>query len=140
MVGQSDERREFIRVPFNTEAEVVACGRTVRSTDGLDISLGGVRISCCVQYDFALGTPCDVRIILRAADARELIEARGTIVRSEKGCLGIRFTEIDLDSYQHLRQLILNNTTEPERAEKEFFSHWGIKQIEPHRGKCSNCS
>lgn len=135
MIGWSDERRGFIRIPFNTEVEVVACGRTVHSTDGLDISMSGVRISCCGQGDFAIGSLCNVKIILRAADSKEIIEAKGTIVRSEKGSLGIRFTEIDLDSYHHLRQLILNNTTEPERAEKEFFSHWGIKRIEPHTGK-----
>lgn len=131
MVQPSNDRRGFIRIPFNTEAKVTACGKTVRSRDGIDISMSGLRIQCEGQQDFVVGSPCEVRIVLSAAEDSATIEAKGKIVRSDSTCLGIQFMEIDLDSYQHLRQLILHNTAEPERAEQEFYAHWGIRPIPP---------
>lgn len=127
MVQSSNDRRGFVRVPFNTQALVVAGDKTVQSRDGIDISMSGIRIQCEGQADFRLGAPCEVKVMLVAAEQAVTIEAKGTIVRSDTTCLGIRFDEIDLDSYHHLKQLILHNTTEPERAEQEFNAHWGIR-------------
>jgi hypothetical protein len=50
------------------------------------------------------------------------------VIRSAPGSLAVSFTELELDSYDHLRRLIMNNTDEPERAEREFLSHWGIRR------------
>lgn len=129
MQKPSEERRGFIRVPFDTKAKVTAGGKTVESRNGIDISMSGLCIECERQAGFSVGASCEVSIRLSAADEQAIIEAKGTIVRSDDTCLGINFTEIDLDSYHHLRQLILHNTTDPERAEQEFHSHWGIRPI-----------
>ncbi len=59
--------------------------------------------------------------------ARIVIKATGTVVRSEPGTLAVHFTEIDPESYQHLSRLILLNTGEPEKAEREFLEHAGIR-------------
>ncbi len=42
--------------------------------------------------------------------------------------LAVEFTELDPDSYNHLRRLILSNAKDPEKAEQEFESHWGIRR------------
>jgi hypothetical protein len=65
--------------------------------------------------------------MLSSFESKLLIEADGNIVRSEPSSLAVEFTRLDLDSYYHLRQLILNNTDDPEKAEQEFSSHWGIR-------------
>ncbi len=132
MTSQTPKRRDFIRVPFNTEAEVTARDRTIRSRDEIDISLSGLRLSADTGDDsaFEADTPCSARIVLAAGDNQVVIEATGKIRRSEPGSLAVEFTGLDLDSYQHLRQLILNNTDEPEKAEQEFAAHWGIRR--PH--------
>jgi c-di-GMP-binding flagellar brake protein YcgR len=130
MSGNMSERREFIRVPFNTEVEIQAEGLTVRSGTGIDICMTGLRLT--VEHAVPpAGATCGVKIILAASEPRVVIEARGTIVRSDPGSLSVTFLELDLDSYHHLRQLILNNTDEPKRAEREFFSHWGIRRPRP---------
>jgi hypothetical protein len=121
------EKREFIRVPFSTRVEIVAQDKTFASEIGIDISMTGVRVAVGVPVP-AAGTPCSVNIILASSDPRVVIEARGTVIRSAPGSLAVSFTELELDSYDHLRRLIMNNTDEPERAEREFLSHWGIRR------------
>lgn len=85
---------------------------------GLCVSLEGSRP--------AQGSACSVKIFLGAGDAREVIEARAWVVRSEEGTVAVEYTEIDLESYYHLQRLIVQNADDPEQAEKEFCSHWGI--------------
>ena len=127
MTDMTDERRGFIRVPFNTEIEVEGEGRTIRSREGVNISMSGIRLLTTEKIPPA-GSACQVKIMLEAAENRLPIEARGMVVRSEPGHLAVQFTELDLDGYHHLRQIILNNTDEPEKAEKEFSAHWGIRE------------
>jgi hypothetical protein len=121
------ERRDFIRIPFRTETVVRAGNLVVRAMEGIDVSMNGLRISTEDPVP-AENTPCEAQIILGSSDMdRVVIRAKGRVVRSMPGSLAIQFTEIDLDSYQHLRKLILINAEDPEKAEQEFISHWGIR-------------
>jgi hypothetical protein len=127
MTGQTGEKRGFIRIPFNTKVEVRAQGRTIRSLEGINLSMSGIRLTTGDAVPVA-ETPCQVKITLSASEDRLLIEANGKVIRSEPGSLAVEFMELDLDSYHHLRQIILNNADDPEKAEKEFMAHWGIRE------------
>jgi hypothetical protein len=121
------ERREFIRVPFRTSLAVRTQDRTIWSTNSLDISMTGLRASTQAAPPEE-GTTCEVEIVLSEAEPPVIIEARGAIVRSAPGTIAVHFTEIDLDSFGHLRQVVLNNTGDPDQAEEELRSHWGIRK------------
>lgn len=127
MTTPANERREFIRVPFRTEIEIHTPSRTIRSRSSLDISMNGLRTEADGPAPEP-GTPCHVRITLSRDEPRVSITVKGLIVRAEPGTLAIHFTDIDVASYPHLQQLILNNATDPERAEQEFSTHWGIRK------------
>lgn len=127
MTDEPVDRRDFLRVPFNTEVEVKAGARVIRSNKGINISMSGLHFSSD-EPAAPPGTPCHARVILSAPGHRLAIEADGSIIRSEPGSLTVEFTGLDLDSYHHLRQLILNNTDDPEKAEQEFIAHWGIRR------------
>ncbi len=125
-----NEKREFVRVPFRMGTTVRTSDRTIRSGSTLDVSMNGLRIAT-TEIVPPEGTFCEVEIVLAEAPEPVVIEARGSIVRSKPGTLAVHFSEVDVDSYEHLRQLILNNSGDPERAEKEFDAHWGIKTAQP---------
>jgi hypothetical protein len=127
MDGSDQDRREFIRVPFRTQVTVRAPDRTLWANSTLDISLNGLRIAT-EERPLAEGTACEIEIVLSDADPPVIIEARGTVVRPEPGILAVHLTELDLDTYDHLRRLILNNAADPEKAEREFAAHWGIRK------------
>jgi len=131
MTGQRDERRSFVRVPFNTEVVITAGNWALRTQAGIDISMNGIHLTGLVRTDDARplpGTSCRISIHLQATGHRLVIEAEGRIIRSEPGDLAVEFIEIELDSYQHLRQLILNNARDPDGAEKQFNEHHGIRR------------
>ena len=44
MGSDAEEKREFLRVPFNTEVEVRVSDRTIRSMNRIDISLKGLHM------------------------------------------------------------------------------------------------
>ncbi|MDA8422653.1 MAG: PilZ domain-containing protein [Nitrospiraceae bacterium] len=130
MVSEAEEKREFLRVPFNTEVEIRVGNRTIRSMDRIDISLRGLHMKTDQEIP-AAGAPCRVSIMLKASKHPVIIQADGAVVRSVTGSLAVEFTSLDPDSYHHLRQVIINNATDPERAEQEFLSHWGIRRPMP---------
>lgn len=126
MMKPEYEKRDFVRVPFRMGTTIRTGERTIRSGSTLDISMNGLRVATSETVP-AAGTFCEVEIVLAEAPEAVIIEVRGSIVRSEPGTLAVHFSEVDVDSYEHLRQLILNNSGDPERAEKEFDAHWGIR-------------
>src|SRR5512141_2808496 len=121
------EKREFIRVPFNTTVEVRVQDRVIRSHEGINISMGGVGLSTPDPIPPA-DALCRVTINLGGSENPIRIEVKGTIVRSQGGSLAVKFIDLDIDSYQHLRQLIVNNADDPDRAELEFVAHWGTRK------------
>jgi hypothetical protein len=127
MTAGPTEKRKFIRVPFNTTVEVRVQDRVIRSCEGINISMGGVGLSTRDPIPPA-DAPCQVTINLGGSVNPVRIDARGTIARSLRGSLAVKFIDLDLDSYQHLRQLIVNNADDPDRAELEFVAHWGTRK------------
>lgn len=134
MSDERTDRREFVRVPLQTKAEIEINGTIVRSRGPIDVSLGSIRISADCGA-FPAGAPCFVRILLTPGGPGAVIEARGIVARCEEDTVVVRFTELDLDGYHHLRQLILYNTEDTEKAEQQFAAHWGLKRKESGEGK-----
>jgi hypothetical protein len=127
MTAGPTEKRAFIRVPFNTTVEVRVQDRVIRSQGGIDVSMGGVGLSTRDPIPPA-DAPCRVTINLGGSENPIRIDAKGAIVRSLGGSLAVKFIDLDIDSYQHLRQLIVNNADDPDRAELEFVVHWGTRK------------
>jgi len=130
MTDLPEEKREFVRVPFKMDTTIRTGDRTIGTSTTLDISMNGIRVETAEPVP-PEGTLCEIEIVLAESPAPVIIEARGSIVRSAVGTLVVHLNEIDIDSYDHLQQLILNNSKDPERAEKEFSAHWGIRTTRP---------
>jgi hypothetical protein len=127
MDKHAGEKRAFIRVPFRMNTSIRTRDRSIWSSSTLDISMSGLRIASSEEPP-PEGTQCEIEIVLAETPSSVIIEAGGTIVRSEPGTLAVHFTEVDIDSFEHLQLLILNNAEDPERAEQEFGAHWGIRK------------
>ncbi len=130
MAADEKDKRDFIRVPLKTEVAVRTGGRVIRAAVDLNLSMNGIAFRTD-QAVPAEGAACTVQIFLTGLEQRIAIEAEGAVVRTVPGSLAVEFTELDLDSYHHLRRLILSNTNDPDRAEREFEAHWGIRRPRP---------
>lgn len=118
-------RRDFSRVECHIDVEVdcddkIVCGRLA------DVSMRGARLFCDEQL--LLQAECMVKLFL--GDTREssaCIKAKGKIIRSTEEAISLEFTEIDLDSFEHLRNLVQLNASDVSQVEGEFKSHLGLK-------------
>jgi len=110
----SSERRQFTRVGFAAEAELIQEGKTVRA-ELIDISLNGLLVRTPDEYDFRTDIPCCVHIHL---SDDTLIQMQVALVHSGSQCLGFHCTSIDMDSIIHLRRLIEMNLNDPTAAER----------------------
>jgi hypothetical protein len=126
MPNELNDRRSFLRIPFKTEVTIETGGILIRSESEINVSMSGLSMPFTGPAPEP-GMSCSAAIILKAFENRVAIEAKGKIIRSDGGSLAVEFTELDIDSYNHLRQLILNNSEDTEKAESEFIAHWGIR-------------
>jgi hypothetical protein len=122
-------QREFTRVKRAIEAELSSGEETLRG-QVRDISLKGLFVLCEPRWQ--VDTHCFVVVLLGLDSAGALrVEGKARVARVEADGLGVEFFELlGLESYWHLRNIVLYNADDPERAEEEFASHLGLHRKE----------
>ena len=124
-MGPSD-LREFSRIGIDLWV-VLACGDGT-SVEGpsCDLALKGVR--CQTSARPALGTRCSVTMLFgdRATGLLELA-AEGRVVRHDSDGVAVEFTSLELDTFDHLRNLILAHAIDSDSVREEFERHLGLK-------------
>lgn len=121
-MNSGENKREFTRVNFHARVEVTLNGQTA-CTDLRNISMNGVCFDKAVEVN--IGDACDLRILL-GDDPVLTIHALGEVTRCDADGVGVRFCGLDVDSYPHLKNLVLYNSEHSEKAEREIQSHAGI--------------
>ena len=120
------DHREFSRIDIKITAKLQAKGRKVVSSDTHDVSMKGLFV--IGKTDWPMGTECDIHLILEGLNPPVDIKVKGRVQRAAEEGMGLLFTEIGLEAYECLRNLILLNTDDPEQAEEEFKNHLGLKK------------
>ena len=118
--------RKFTRVNSHIPVDVEA-GDNTASGEVRDISFEGLWLPTTVRLPE--GTSC--RVTVHLADTVK-IRAEGEVVRSEPDGIAVQFLELrDLDSYGHLRNLILYNSLDTDTIEEEFDRHLRLRGGNP---------
>ena len=108
---------------IHVEAELIS-GEAKLHGQVNDVSMRGLFLHC--KEHFPEKTECTVELYL--AEHALCISAKGRIVRRFEDGMGVEFTEIDLDSFEHLRNLVRMNANNVSQVEGEFKSHLGLKK------------
>lgn len=119
------EDREFTRVPINIEVNLNSSEGTVKTLKTRDLSIKGVFVESDEQWPEA--TECDVSLTLQAAEPIK-IEFKGKVERVLDSGMGIEFLEMDLESYEHLQQLLRYNSLDSDKIDSEIKTHVGLKR------------
>jgi hypothetical protein len=120
-----NDGREFTRVHVQLSVKVSTNQGTVVSDRTLDVSMKGLFIHADKQ--FPVGTPCDIVLILGTEPPLE-VQVRGKVQRCIPDGMGLEITEIPLDSYSHLQNIVMYNSQDSHQVEKEIRDHLGIKR------------
>ncbi len=123
-MDMEQEKRRFSRITFGMDAELVADGHTYRFDHITNLSVGGCLFD--LEVPLAVGTACEVLIILNDADRRHNVRAVGAVVRTTGKSVSVKFTSIDPDSLHHLQNIIRYNSADPEAIEDEIEGHPGL--------------
>jgi hypothetical protein len=111
-------RRQHSRVTFQTAIDLGFAGRRLEKCQTRDLSLKGVFV---IGTDGQEGEECEVALHLTGVSSNLTLKMRGKVVRVETGGVALRFSEIDLDSFAHLKNIIYYNTEDPDVLEEEWL-------------------
>lgn len=117
-------QREFTRAEHEVAAEVRGTqGKIVRGKVR-DLSLNGLYI--VTDRQLPAGSECWVTIRLKTGKTDLHLRAHGTVIRCGAAGMAIEFSDIQGDSFEHLKKLVLFNASDRKSVEEEFEEHLGI--------------
>jgi PilZ domain len=123
------EKREFSRIPIQLDVEIVSPRPAPHPCYVKDVSMKGMFLLC--KNPLPIGSDCRVALILSGGETPIRIEIGGTVSRVDTTGMGLETTEIvGIESFEHLRNLVLYNATDPDQVEQEFEGHIGLKRKE----------
>jgi hypothetical protein len=121
------EKREFTRVPITFQVKLTVGGTVLEACTINDLSMKGMLV--LTDGHFPLGTPCEATLVLVEGEVE--IHTSGTVAAHHPKGFGMEFSTIDgLESYIHLKNLVLFNSGDVEKVEEEFQAHAGIRRKE----------
>ncbi len=109
--------RLFTRVPFDAEG-VLDIEPNRHECRLVDISLKGALVERDQPWQAAIGMLCSLSV--RLANEGADILMKGEVAHVENGRLGVRCTEIDLDSMTNLRRLVELNLGDETILQREL--------------------
>ncbi|MCD4754387.1 MAG: PilZ domain-containing protein [Deltaproteobacteria bacterium] len=118
------EQRKYIRVPFKTAVclwSLKQDAKEIRCDQTRDISLKG--LYCYSDIKFSTGTPCELELHLTGTSSKLVLFFKGRVVRTDEKGMGIRFEEMDLDSFLLLKNILNYNTGDPEKIDQELIGY-----------------
>jgi hypothetical protein len=123
-------QREFTRVRTSIPIDCTITGGAVIAGSTKDVSLNGCFIPSTSPPEE--GTRCTAVLHVDGRGGAIQISANAEVIRIRSEGFALHFHELlELDSYEHLRNLILFNAEDPNQAETEFDSHLGLKRVDP---------
>jgi hypothetical protein len=124
MNGVPNQRR-FSRVPVQLFVEIRHNDVCLSSNKTHDLSMKGLFVH--TGKTLPIGAPCLVKIILEGSQGEQSVEVSGRVIRVTNAGMAVEFQESDLESYQHLRSLILFNAPNASQVQEELGRNVGFK-------------
>ncbi len=113
------ERRRRTRVPFVTHVDIETVGARLLELETRDLSHKGVFVKGSLPLKPGQG--CTVTIHLPGDIERTpQLVLEGRVVRVTEEGAAIDFLSMDPDTFLHLRNIVLFNTTDPDKVQREF--------------------
>ncbi len=113
-----DERRQNTRVTFQTTADLMFSDKNYTRCETENLSIKGVSVLGITGHK--LGEICELTLSLSGSTSELLLKMKGEIVRADANSIALHFSEIDLDSFYHLKNIIYYNSEDPDTIKSEL--------------------
>ncbi len=121
-----EERRGFSRVTHRAVASLELPDGSLVAGEVCDVAVGGAALTTGARPP--LGTTGAFVLRLGEPPRGVRVEGRAEVVRHLDDGIGLRFVEVDLDSYHHLVDLVRYNADDVEHIEAEIAAHKGLRR------------
>lgn len=111
------QKRRFSRVPFHSKV-LLSTFPGKNECDLIDISLKGALVERIMPWKSKVGDPCS--LVVELASGGATIHMSGAVAHVKDNRLGIRCTELDLESITNLRRLVELNLGDEEALSREI--------------------
>ena len=129
MENNKDDGREFTRVPIKVWVEVRTKDVVIKTHETHDMSMVGISL----QHQgtvLPVGTLCDISVFLEGAEPPIHVDMKGKVGRITDKDLCFEFLEVELESYEHLQNLVRYNSKDIDTVDREIDEHAGLKRKE----------
>lgn len=113
-----DERRQSTRVHFHTTANLQFKNKDFEGCETSDLAAKGVFVRGV--KDQGMGEECSMQLHLVGASSDLVLSMQGSVVRVQEDGVAIKFHEIDLDSFYHLKNIVYYNSENPDELPSQF--------------------
>ena len=114
-------RRRNTRVIFHTTADLEMSGHSYQACGTDNLSISGVLLKGVSGP--APGDKGDLTLHLSGSTSNLQLNMKAEVIRCPAEGLALRFIEIDLDSYYHLKNIVYYNTDDPDGFNEDFPGH-----------------
>ncbi len=121
MTDEHHDRRDNVRVSFHATVDLDFAGQKYSGCETENLSTKGVLVLGILNR--SEGDTCDIALHLSGTSDDISLTMQGEVVRREDNGIGVHFTEMDLDSYTHLRNIIYYNSDDPDTLDEFPFDN-----------------
>ena len=113
------QKRKRSRVEFTTSVSLETKNyKRIDDADSKDISLNGVFVSTDVRIP--VGTNCNILVKLPGGVEDVILNIEVVISRHTEEGMGVNFDAMDPESFNHLKNIAMYNSSDPDEIEKEI--------------------
>ncbi|MBF0531228.1 MAG: PilZ domain-containing protein, partial [Deltaproteobacteria bacterium] len=124
----TEDLRRRKRVHYKTAVTLTTPDKILENLSSRDLSLKGVYVE--TKDMLPIGT--EVEIVVDLAGSSSLLSLRmvGRVARLDADGMGLDFLEVDLDSFFHLRNIVLYNADDPAEVDDELVTRPAFIDLE----------
>ncbi len=134
-MSENEERRRFHRFPFHADCQLAPTGKDPVHCELLDLSINGALLK--VEESFREEVLPDSHLRLhfngQINGSRVSLEMWVTAVRVQRDQVACRFTAVDAERFESLKNLVAENLGEVELLDRELtqLDYWPGLSISP---------
>jgi len=114
-------KRNLTRIDFHSRIEIFLRNKKIAETKTENLSIKGVLVK---SSELKKGDACRVVVNLSGNRETPRLEVDGVVVRvNEPDEAAIFFQKMDLETFNHLKNIISMNDGDPDKIQQEFLDH-----------------
>lgn len=113
------EKRNNTRVLFDVNAVLKYDGKKIKC-NVVNLSLNGGLFH--TEEKIPENADLKIDIIMEGTTSQLTINLEGTVVRAVGSEIGVKFKSMDLDSFVHLKNIVVYNEGDEEKIMQEFYN------------------